>query len=522
MIVFIVFFRDVRGLVVFLIPALSEVIAMALTAVLFERISYFVLAFGPVIAGIADDYGIATYVAVRYGRKRGEAVAHVAMPVSVGALASAGIFLAFFFSKIPGYHQLGFFCVTSIALSLLMALFIMPIWCKEHTQTEPAVTEGMEPSKRKRLDILLASLFCIFIVVVGTLACRVQFDSDVTRLDGTAKTILHDEQTFKEVWGNGEKSEAILAVVGTNYEQVMSVSDEFYLKTKALVGHHHLASLSTVWPPRAVRSANMQQWNTFWQTGREERLRNLLARQGDAYGFTTNAFDPFFKRLYPENGGLDEPVSNNVFSSLKDRFAQASQGGFQAMSFFPDNPASVKALEAAINGRSDVFVVSRTALSAILSEAFSSEIMRTSCFAVIFIMLITLMFLRTIKATLVALIPAVAGVIGLLGLLAIIGLPLNVSSLISGVVVFGLCIDFGIHVLHACQHHAGKATRAAITLAATTTLLGAGVLLFARHPALFSVGVTLVSGVGVGYVAAMWVVPAFHALLWKDHPEQHK
>lgn len=519
--VFVIFFRDVRGLVVFLIPALSVVIAMALTAFLFQRISYFVIAFGPVIAGIADDYGIATYVAVRYGKKRSEAVSRVAMPVFVGALATAGIFLAFFFSKIPGYHQLGFFCVTSILLSLLMALFIMPNWCREHTQTEPAVTEVMEKSKRKRLDLLFVALFFIFLAVAGTLACRVQFDSDVTRLDGTAKAILDGEQTFKEVWGNGEKSEAILAVVGTHYEQVMSVSDEFYLKADALVGPHHLASLSTVWPPRAIRAENIQQWIAFWQAGRAEKLRSLLALRGATYGFTTNAFEPFFTSLYPRHEALDEPVSNSVFSSLKDRFAQSSPGGFQAMSFFPDNPSTVHALETAIAGRPDVFVVSRSALSAILSDAFSGEIVRMSCFALIFILLITFMFLRTLKATLVALIPAVAGVVGLLGLLAATGMPLNVSSLISGIVVFGLCIDFGIHVLHACRHHAGGATRAAITLAATTTLLGAGVLLFAKHPALFSVGVTLVSGVGVGYVAAMWVVPAFHALLWDDRKADH-
>jgi predicted RND superfamily exporter protein len=47
----------------------------------------------------------------------------------------------------------------------------------------------------------------------------------------------------------------------------------------------------------------------------------------------------------------------------------------------------------------------------------------------------------------------------------------------------------------------------AVTFAAATTLMGAGVLLFARHPALHSIGVTLVAGVGCGYLAAIGVVP---------------
>jgi predicted RND superfamily exporter protein len=35
-------------------------------------------------------------------------------------------------------------------------------------------------------------------------------------------------------------------------------------------------------------------------------------------------------------------------------------------------------------------------------------------------------------------------------------------------------------------------------------------LLFAHHPALFSVGLTLTIGVGLGYVAAMWMVPVLY------------
>ena len=44
----------------------------------------------------------------------------------------------------------------------------------------------------------------------------------------------------------------------------------------------------------------------------------------------------------------------------------------------------------------------------------------------------------------------------------------------------------------------------------------AGVLLFAKHPALFSIGFTLVVGVFAGYLTSMLVVPALYALFGKD------
>jgi len=516
--IFVFFFKDIRGLLIFLVPVLSVIIAMALTSLVYHRISYFVLAFGPVIAGIADDYGIATFVAVLYGRRRSEAVAGVAKPVTVGAIATMGIFFAFFFSHIPGYHQLGFFCVTSILLSLFLALFVLPLWLKEHDKSAPPPAP---PDEGRRKSRILVWVFFIFLAVSGILACRIRFESDVTKLDGTSRAILDTEKEFQRVWGTGERSEAILAVAGTNYEQVIAANDDLYVKTREIVGTNGLASFASVWPCSRVRSENAQRWVDFWKSGRETHLRTLLAEEGASLDFTANAFDPFFARLYENSNVVDEPVSNSVFSSLKERFIQSTPEGFQTLSFFPDKPGTVIAVSGVISNRTDAFIVSRTALSSILSTTFSGEIVRTSCFGILFIMLTSFLFLRTVKSTLVALVPALAGVVGLLGLMAVMGQPLNVSNLISGIVVFGLCIDFGIHVLHACQHHAGKATRTAITLAATTTLMGAGVLLFARHPALYSVGLTLVAGVGFGYIAAMWVVPALYALFWKNNPEEH-
>jgi predicted RND superfamily exporter protein len=56
-------------------------------------------------------------------------------------------------------------------------------------------------------------------------------------------------------------------------------------------------------------------------------------------------------------------------------------------------------------------------------------------------------------------------------------------------------------------------TRTAVTLSAVTTLIGAGALLLARHPVLFSIGVTMVTGVLGGYVSSMLVVPSLYRRL---------
>ena len=71
-------------------------------------------------------------------------------------------------------------------------------------------------------------------------------------------------------------------------------------------------------------------------------------------------------------------------------------------------------------------------------------------------------------------------------------------------------------MVYACHHDLKAGTETAVTLSAVTTLIGAGALLLARHPILFSIGVTMVTGVLAGYVAAMLVVPSFHRWLMPE------
>lgn len=512
-VLYVAFFRDWRALLIFLMPALAAVLALAVTACLFPRLSYFVLAFGPVIAGIADDYGIAAYVAVREGSNRGRAIRHIIPPVTAGAVTTTGIFFAFFFSHIPGYFQLAWFCILSIFMALGLALFVLPLFLQPGrpaaggVDTSPSFTLPRNPGRR------LAAFGVVFILL-GGVALRVTFDSDVTKLDGTAPAILRTEETFKTVWGAGARREAILVVMGDSYESVREKTDQIYEQAIRVMGPDQFVGLSAIWPSARTRQARAAAWTEFWRDGRETRLRELLAVQGAAQGFATNAFAPFFAHLYDGALQVDEPAANQVLVNLKERFVQTPQGHYQTLSFFPDEPGLIESLARVLEGRADAMIVSRNALSAVLSGAFVGEMVRTSVLAGVLILLTAWLFVRSIPLTLMALTPALASVIGLLGVMALLNRPLNMANLISGIVVFGLSIDFGMHILHACRHPQGRQARTAVTFAMLTTIMGAAALLFAHHPAMHAIGLTLVIGVGLGYIAAMWLIPALYAV-WR-------
>ena len=50
----------------------------------------------------------------------------------------------------------------------------------------------------------------------------------------------------------------------------------------------------------------------------------------------------------------------------------------------------------------------------------------------------------------------------------------------------------------------------AMWVSASTTLIGALALLFAWHPVLYSIGLSLTLGLSAGFLTAQFVIPAFY------------
>ena len=126
MLLFLSYFRDPRAILIFLMPAGAVLFSLNLTALIVGRLSGLVIGLGSVIAGIAVDYGIHVYVAVRRNDDSSVAVQEVARPVLLGSLTTISVFIAFMFSSIEGYRQLAWFSIISILISLFYALFILP------------------------------------------------------------------------------------------------------------------------------------------------------------------------------------------------------------------------------------------------------------------------------------------------------------------------------------------------------------------------------------------------------------
>lgn len=510
LLLFFLLFRDPRAALIPLLPVASVLVAINLSAMVLTDFSYFIVGMGGVVAGISVDYGIHVYMAVRSGGGRADAVKRVAKPVVIGALTTLSVFAAFFFSSVRGYHQLALFSISSIVLCLACALLLLPHLVsgpqrpRSRTSTGQA---GLRRLEKHRLAVIVCWVLAMIAAVVST--TQLSFENDIRQFDGSEQYVLEAEEKFHRVWGAGDQP-AILVVSGGSFEEALRRNKLVYRDAVAVMGEERFASLSSVWPLREEMAENTVRWREFWKQGRESQLKKLIRQHSATYNFSAEAFSPFFEGLYADRGLAESLDGLEVFARLKERFVQQRANGYQLLSFFPDQDRFVSPLLAIGEHYPETFLVSRQALSRDLSRSVSSEIVYLSGIAGLLIPILAFLLLRDIRLTAVALVPVITGIMAILGTVPVLGLSMNAPSVISAMVVVGLCIDYGIFMVHARHYRLEAGTQMAVTLSAVTTLIGTGVLLFARHPIFFSIGVTMVTGVLAGYIASMLVVPSLY------------
>lgn len=515
---FLFFFKDIKAVLLFVIPLVSVLAAINISCLILDKLSYFIIGMGGVVAGIAVDYGIHVYMAVRTGDGRPDSVKKVFKPVITGALTTMGVFAAFFFSDVAGYRQFALFSIISILICLLYALFLLPhVLEKKSCKPQKTSLNKKQFLKKPVADQLIVCFWAGFMIFL-LVSCRwLIFSNDIKQFDGSAAEVLQAERDFHQVWG-GAQQPAVLVVSGQTIEAALEKNERIYKIATEKIGQNNFTSFSSIWQSVKARQENLLRWNRFWKENRASKLKKLIAQYGKPYNFREDAFAHFFENLQAGTIIKNIPDRPEFFSVLKDRFVKNKKDGFEILSFFPDQEKYVKLLSEVCNEFPETFIVSRNQFANIISRSIASEIIYLAIIAGVMIPLLAILLLRNIKLALLSLIPVLSSIVTICGALPLMGLSMNAPSVIAGMVVVGLSIDYGIFMVYTCYHKLKTGTYTAVTLSAATTLIGAGVLVFAKHPMLFSIGVTMVTGILAGFTTSILVIPAMFSL-WRTKKE---
>ena len=513
LILFLLLFPDPRIAFVFFIPVIGVALSINAVALVMGNLSYLVIGIGTAVAGITVDHGLHMYIALRKESTTAQ-IASVSRLIIIDSITTIFGFGALFLSRVQGYHQLAFFAILCVVFSLLLAVFILPLLLFWKT---PPVMRGADWGE-ETMQALLPRRASIVVWAVMTLvmlffASKIQFESDIMRLDGSEPSVREAEQRFTQAWG-GENNQAIFVATGTTLEGALEINDAIYREAIKAIGETNFTSLSMLWPSEKTRKENIEQWNRFWRDGRAESLRRSLKEQAPRYGIREQAFAPFFDDLYKNT--LEAGRPDSLLEKIQERFVMKYKDEYRVMSFFPDNAEFVDALMHVSGAHPDTFIVSRKAVSKQVSAFTFGEVKFLVPVALLLNVVLTWLFFRNIRETVIALVPLFTGILWLAGFMVLLHIPLDVVNIIGIVIVSGVIVDYGIGVTYEYQYNLKIGTVMAVSLSAITTILGSGVLLFARHPVMFSIGVGMTVSVFTGYLTSILVVPALCDLFVKS------
>lgn len=121
--------------------------------------------------------------------------------------------------------------------------------------------------------------------------------------------------------------------------------------------------------------------------------------------------------------------------------------------------------------------------------------------------------------TVVGVIPPLLGLLLTFGILSVLKIPLNPANLIILPLIIGIGVDNGVHVLHDFHNRRGSGYLPspslvnAISMTASTSIVGFGSMMISAHRGLRSLGMVLSIGVASCFLLALVTLPAVLALV---------
>jgi hypothetical protein len=223
-----------------------------------------------------------------------------------------------------------------------------------------------------------------------------------------------------------------------------------------------------------------------------------------------------------EDGYLTGPAdfTGTAGEAWMDRFLLQTATGWRSVSYLYPNPgqweervpaevlADLEGLDA------ELIVTGTVPVFGEISSYVQREFIRLTLLALCTVLLISLVFFRRPLVSLLSVVPALVGLVWTLGLMQILGVELNLVSMLVAPMILGLGIDDALHVLNRNEESPGElevsmaSVSRGILMTSLTTLIGFGSLALSSLPSLQSLGITVSIGMVCCAVTSLVLLPA--------------
>ncbi len=513
---FLWLFRSLRlGVVTLLVLGAGFVVATAACLALFGSVHALTLAFGSGLIGVSVDYTIHFYChhTLAPDPRGARATLRGIWPgLALGAATTVVGFVALVASSFPALRELAVFGAFGIAAALAGTTLLLP-------ELLPAVAPATVASRRVAAAIgrgaaalhrrrRLACALPLLVLAIGVAGVpRVRWYDDFADLNRLDPALVAEDAAIREQVARFEQRRMVVAV-GADAEAALAVNERIAdvlaeaQRAGELGGSRQIAELLPSAARQRAVDAAVRSDATLWP-----RVRDALV----AEGFVPEAFEPFRDALA---GSAPEPLNAadlqaSPLAALVRPFFVTLDGGTGVLSFLQDlhdAPALERRLAVVPGAR----LVNMGATFARAYGAYRSRMLELLLVGVLAVIALVALRHRAVRPTVSACLPGLLAAFGTVGAFGLLGIELNVLTLVALLMIVSMGDDYGVFLAEAGARPAElEATHLGVFFAGATTILGFGLLAFSDNPALFSIGATTAIGVSL----CLLLAPTLHLLI---------
>ena len=160
------------------------------------------------------------------------------------------------------------------------------------------------------------------------------------------------------------------------------------------------------------------------------------------------------------------------------------------------------------------------------SAELENSYYQAGIYALIAVIGLLMIDLGSLRLVALALVPVSISAVQLCGWLIALKIPFNAANMIVLPLIIGIGIDDGLHIMHDFASRGSRrfclsgSTTLAVLLTSLTTMVGFGSMAIADHRGLYSLGIVLLTGVGLCLWHSWFTLPALLSFLGPQNVEE--
>lgn len=521
MLVLIVFYKKLIIPIILFVPTIiGGLLAGVFLFLVRDKISAISLGLGSVLLGITIDYSLHILTHLRNNNNVKSLYKDVTQSILMSSLTTALAFLCLLFINSQALQDLGIFAAVSVLGSSVFALLFIPQVYKtsEKKEKRTTVIDKIARYNFHKSKLGLGVLLVILIVSFFTYN-KVVFSKDLTKLNYMPPEMVTSEENLDKLINFSSKSLYVVAF-SEDKDKAMSINDEVFTKLEILKENDKIYNFSSVGAlvfSKKTQQEKINLWNSFWDKETKTNTQNNLVESGAKLGFKPKTFQQFYSLLAKDFKPIALKEYQKIKTFLVSDYINTKQEFTTVTSLVKVKQENLQEVLNVFKNQKNVLPIDRKQINETLLGNLKNDFNRLIIYSSLVVVLILFLFYRSLSLTLIASIPIMLTWLLTIGIMGVFKIEFNVFNIIISSFIFGLGIDYSIFMTNALRKDYTYGTKEvstykiSIILSVITTVLGVGVLVFAKHPAVYSI--SLVSLIGI--LITVFVVFTIQPLLFK-------